>query len=139
MQPDYIAPLPESAQVIADIIGREMTLHLAKHLKYDNLYHSRRGQCRLLYIPKLKKMTDDYWLVKVIGVDNAEKLQKEFGGCLITLASCHETLTGERNNKICNGYKAGKSINELSSLFGLSTRSIYYIVTNTRITDTGNK
>jgi len=139
MQQDYVAPLPETAQVIAEVIGREMTLHLAKHLKYENLHHARRGQCRLLYVPKIKKMTDDFWLVKIIGTENALKLQKEFGGCLLTLASCHETLIGERNYKICNGFKAGKSVTELSSLFGLSERSIYYIVTNTRITNNGNK
>ena len=132
MNNEYQAPLPESAQAIADVIGREATLHLAQNLRYDHLI-TNGGTCRLLYIPKKKALTNDYWLVQVIGLDKAKLLQEQFGGCLITLAKCADTLRGERNAKIVNAYKAGKSIPEISALFGLAQRTITDIVHNSRI------
>lgn len=132
MAENYQAPLPESAQLIADVIGREATLHLARHLKYDHLIYDKGRRCRMLYIPKKKKLTDNYWLVQVVGLQNAILLQQEFGGCLLNLATCSETLRGERNAKINDAFKSGKSILEISALFGISTRSVYDIVSNTR-------
>ena len=132
MPEEYQAPLPESAQMIADVIGRDATLHLARHLKYDHLIYDKGRRCRLLYIPKKKKLKDNYWLVTVVGLENATLLQQEFGGCLLNLATCSETLRGERNAKINDAYKSGKTILEISALFGISTRSVYDIVSNTR-------
>lgn len=132
MATEYQAPLPDTAQAIADVIGREATLHLAKHLRYDHLVTSR-STCRLLYIPKKKRLTQDYWLVQVIGLDKATLMQEQFGGCLLSLAKCADTLRGERNAKIVNAYKAGKSVPEIAALFGLAQRTISDIVFNYRL------
>ncbi len=131
MNNEYQAPLPDSAQAIADVIGREATLHLARNLPYNHII-TNGGTCRLLYIPKKKTLTNDYWLVKVIGLEKAKLLQEQFGGCLITLAKCADTLRGERNAKIVNAYKAGKSVGEIAALFGLAQRTIADIVYNSR-------
>jgi hypothetical protein len=129
---DYQAPLPESAQVIADVIGREATLHLAKHLRYDGLIYSKSRRCRLFYVPKLKRLTEAYWLVQVIGYENAKLLQDEFGGSLLTLAACSETLRGERNHRVVTAYKAGKSVQEIATLHAIAPRTVYDILFNTR-------
>jgi hypothetical protein len=129
---EYQAPLPESAQVIADVIGREATLHLAKHLRYDGLIYSKSRRCRLFYVPKLKRLTESYWLVQVIGYENAKLLQDEFGGSLLTLAACSETLRGERNHRVVAAYKAGKSVQEIATLHAIAPRTVYDILFNTR-------
>lgn len=132
MAEEYQAPLPESAQVIADVIGREATLHLAKHLRYDGLIYSKSRRCRLFYVPKLKRLTESYWLVQVIGYENAKLLQDEFGGSLLTLAACSETLRGERNHRVVAAYKAGKSVQEIATLHAIAPRTVYDILFNTR-------
>lgn len=132
MAEDYQAPLPESAQAIADVIGREATLHLAKHLRYDSLIYSKSRRCRLFYVPKLKRLTEAYWLVQVIGYENAKLLQEEFGGSLLTLAACSETLRGERNHRVINAHKAGKSVQEIAKLHAIAPRTVYDILFNTR-------
>ena len=133
MDQEYQSPLPDSAQIIADIIGREATLDLVGHLVYDHLVHKKRGKCRMLYIPKRRnKLTDDYWLVKVVGLNNAIKLQEYFGGSLLYLAQCKETERGERDHKILNDYRSGLKVNELALKYNLSVRSIYNIVYNYR-------
>ena len=118
--------------MIADVIGREATLHLAKHLRYDGLIYSKSRRCRLFYVPKLKRLTESYWLVQVIGYENAKLLQDEFGGSLLTLASCSETLRGERNHRVVAAYKAGKSVQEIATLHAIAPRTVYDILFNTR-------
>ena len=130
---NYQSPLPESAQIIADVIGRDATLDLVGHLIYDHLIHKKRGKCRMLYIPKSrKKLTENYWLVKAVGISNAILLQEFFGGSLLYLAQCKETERGERDNKIVNDFKSGLKVNELALKYNLSVRSIYNIIYNYR-------
>lgn len=130
---NYQSPLPESAQIIADVIGRDATLDLVGHLVYNHLIHKKRGKCRMLYIPKSrKKLTENYWLVKAVGLSNAILLQEFFGGSLLYLAQCKETERGERDNKIVNDFKSGLKVNELALKYNLSVRSIYNIIYNYR-------
>lgn len=132
MTSDYQAPLPESAQAVADVIGRSATLHLASYLRYDRERYSGPTAKRMFYIPKRMKLTGDYWLVKVIGLDKAILLQTQFGGSLICLAHCHETLRGERNARIVNAYKAGRTDEEIAVQFGISVRWVKDILYNTK-------
>jgi hypothetical protein len=71
-------PLPPTAQVVADVIGREATLALAMSCLY-----------RCLYVPKGKLGPDSY-LVRTIGEEKAKLMQKEFIGMLLPLATCHQ-------------------------------------------------
>lgn len=133
MPSDYQAPLPESAQAVADVIGRSATLHLASYLRYDReQYSGSRTAKRIFYIPKKKRLTPDFWLVKVIGLDKAKLLQDQFGGSLLCLAHCHETLRGERNARIVNAYKAGRTDEEIAVMFGISARWVKDILYNTK-------
>ena len=131
MPSDYQAPLPESAQAVADVIGRSATLHLASYLRYDREGYSKASK-RMFYVPKKKRLTPDFWLVKVLGLDNARLLQDQFGGSLLCLAHCHETLRGERNARIVNAYKAGRTDEEIAVMFGISVRWVKDILYNTK-------
>ncbi len=78
--------LPESAQLIADIIGRDRALYLIGRLPRS----PKRPKDVWLYVPK--KLSESHQLVKLIGMSDAQKLVKAFGGQNLCLASCHSLV-----------------------------------------------
>lgn len=107
--------LPETAQVIADVIGREATLRLAGKVSNRNLY-----------IPK--RMTEDHWIARSIGYAKAHALATEFGGLLMSLATCEHYFTRERNARIRSEFAAGKSTLELAAAHEMTQRRVQQIV-----------
>lgn len=107
--------LPETAQVIAEVIGREATLKLASKVRNRNLY-----------IPK--RMEEGHWIARSVGYAKALALTQEFGGLLMCLANCEHYWTHERNVRIVAEYKAGKSTLELAQIHEMTQRRVQQIV-----------
>lgn len=112
--------LPKSIQRIASVIGRKEALFLA-------------GQCRhrCLYVPR-KSFREDHLIVVILGRQLAKKLQREFGGQLLSVATGRSFQVRERNSEIQRGYGAGKGIRELAQKFRLSIRQVRRVVHSVR-------
>jgi hypothetical protein len=108
-------PLPPTAQVVADVIGREPTLALAKRAKY-----------RAMYVPY--RCRDNHWITRAIGRAHADRLSKEFGGLLLPLAKCHAVILAERDRSIRAAFRAGKTVEWLAQEHELSERAIFLIL-----------
>ena len=72
-------PLPPTAQDIAEIIGKESALAIA---------FTTRHRC--VYVP-LGRLPSHSYLVRTIGEEKAKLLQRQFGGMLLPMATCHHT------------------------------------------------
>ena len=101
-------PLPPTAQVVADIIGRSATLLLASKCQY-----------RHFYIPR-QQLSASHWIVRTIGPRKASALQSVFGGELIPLANCYHVHQAERDAQIRAAARAGDPIHVIASRFKLS-------------------
>ena len=108
-------PLPPTAQVIADVIGREATLILAGKVANRNLY-----------IPY--SLDDTHWIAKTIGYAKAHALKQEFGGLHMSLANCVHYYTRERNEHIKEDYLSGVSTITLADKYQISQRRVQHIV-----------
>jgi len=81
--------LPESVQVIADVIGREKALILIGKLPRHICGIEGRKCSRIaFYIPTVKRMRLDHSLVKILGWNDALKLAKFFGGEIMQVSTC---------------------------------------------------
>lgn len=108
-------PLPPTAQVIADVIGREATLILAGKVANRNLY-----------IPY--SLGQDHWIARTIGYAKAHALKQEFGGLHMSLATCDHYYTRERNERIKADYLTGTSTIALAGKYDVTQRRIQHIV-----------
>jgi len=108
-------PLPPTAQVIADVIGRDATLLLAGKVANRNLY-----------IPY--SLDENHWIARVIGYAKAHALKQEFGGLHMSLATCDHYYTRERNELIKADYLNGISTIALASKYSVTQRRIQHIV-----------
>jgi hypothetical protein len=103
-------PLPPTAQVVADVIGREATLALAMSCLY-----------RCLYVPKGRLASDSY-LVRTIGEEKAKLMQREFCGMLLPLATCHHIAVFERQQRIRAAVAEGKTHAQVAVAYGLTVK-----------------
>lgn len=103
-------PLPPTAQVVADVIGRDATLSLAMSCQY-----------RCLYVPKGRLASDSY-LVRTIGRDKAELMQREFSGMLLPLATCHHIAIVERQRRIRASVAEGKTHAQVAIAYGVTVK-----------------
>ncbi len=92
-----LPPLPRSVQDIADVIGRDLALHLIAHLPRRYSKGHPAGQPNL-YVPKM--LSVDHVLVRVIGIDAAQKLVAAFGGENLYPAICTDTDRAPRDAEI---------------------------------------
>lgn len=115
MEPNALPPLPPTAQVIADVIGREPTLALASRAKY-----------RALYVPYL--IRDNHWIAVTVGRRLADALSYHFGGLHLPLAKCEAVSVHERNVSIRQAFRAGKTIEWLAKYHKLSARMVELIL-----------
>lgn len=111
------APLPETAQVVADIIGREHALALARMCK-----------CRSVYIPK--RLPPKHWLRDVVGDANAEALAEEFPGFILPMAKCANVIRAERDKRILQMRHDGMNAAEIAARVGVAERTVYTVVCN---------
>ena len=112
---EQLPALPETAQVIAEVIGREATLKLASKVRNRNLY-----------IPK--RADEHHWISRTIGYAKAHALVQEFGGLLMSLATCEHYFTRERNAKLRADYTAGRTTLELATIYDLTQRRVQQII-----------
>lgn len=88
LEKDGLHPLPKNTKIIAEVIGVESALALARKCKHA-----------YLYIPK-RKMSENHMIVQVIGRKLAEKLQRKFRGELMPIARCNSSYKEKRNEEI---------------------------------------
>lgn len=81
------AELPPTAQVVAEVIGRDATLTLARCVKF-----------RSLFVPK--NLPPRHWLRDVIGDQAAERLSNEFPSMQLPLARCANVYRADRDRRI---------------------------------------
>lgn len=109
-------PLPESAQVIAEVIGRAATLALASKCQY-----------RHCSVPK-RPLDNDHWIVRTIGRKKAVELQAVFGGEVVPLATCYAVHQAERDAEIRSALRAGQTPIQIAEAFSLSLKTIQRIL-----------
>ena len=115
MQLDY-AQLPETAQVIADVIGVEKTLQLARLPQVSNN--------RSVYIPTPKRLGDSHWLVQALGETTARKLSEEYPGFQLSLARCTSAVKRQRNEKIVAMREQNVSNADIAKEFGMTVSAV---------------
>ncbi len=108
--------LPYMGRRIAEIIGSEATLTLAKKCKH-----------RCLYIPK-KRLSDNHFLIHTIGRELSERLQWQFQGELISFPRCTQTERCRRDEAIRKFVASGKSREEIAAEFRLTKRHVENIL-----------
>jgi hypothetical protein len=115
-------PLPDSATLIANVIGRDKALYLIG--KLSKL--SKRPREVSLYIPK--RLKAHHKLVEIIGYEDSQKLIKAYGGEILCIASCLSLVRHYRNEylkhlKLISPEKASQiDIESLSKVFGVSKK-----------------
>lgn len=114
---EQLAPLPPTAQAIADVVGRDHALALASSCKG-----------RKLYIPK--QMPSGHWIRLAVGDSAAQDLSTEYPGFILDLASCASVMKAERNAKIYKRYLAGDSTRDIARTFRLKPRQTREIIAN---------
>jgi hypothetical protein len=113
--------LPETAQVIAEVIGREKTLLLARHIPH-----------RHFYVPKAA-FPVGHWLPAFLGRDAANKLQKVFGGELVDLAKCTALARVERDADIVQADSKGEPLHSIATRHRLTPRMVRYVLDRQRL------
>ncbi|HHW4685697.1 MAG TPA: hypothetical protein ACQGQG_10480, partial [Xylella sp.] len=113
--------LPQSAQDIADVIGRDQTLMLIGQL--PRAYSKGRPSGKvILYVPK--RLSPDHRLVSILGWGDAQKLVDAFGGEILQPANCTSIARGERDHGIVALLRFGIPSHEIAQLFGVSVRHV---------------
>lgn len=109
---------------IAEVIGRQNALYLVSQCpRYKTEKRAGQGQL-FLYVPTLKRLEMNHFLVKTLGYPDAEKLSKEFGGELLVLAQCKQVILKARDNGIRQMIKSGLGIQELANIFNVTERIV---------------
>lgn len=122
--------------MIADVIGRDATLLLAKATKNRKLYVPKK-MCAGHEVKRCGRTSKElkqgctclgHWIANVVGDALAVKLSKEFGGESLDLAPCYYVHAVQRNHLIREQHKAGASIVSLMAEHKLQNRAIRYII-----------
>jgi len=106
-----IPSLPDTAQIIADVIGRDATLKLASVAKH-----------RAIYIPK--NMPPSHWVVSIVGPETAKRLVQKFGGELLVLAKCANIARHERDTRIARAKRAGLTDAQIAAAVRVHVRTV---------------
>lgn len=107
--------LPPTAAEVAQVIGREKTLLLAKSIRH-----------RSLYVPKT--LPESHWLRDIIGDEAAARLVAEFQGMQVPLAKCTRLAGAARNAKIYEMRARGASVPDISKYYGICESTIWTIL-----------
>lgn len=111
-------PLPPSAQEIADVIGREQTLHLIGQLPACG----QRTWRVVVYVPKT--LSVDHTLVRILGWHTAIALVKEFGGEILQPSNCLCVYRAYRDGVICQMARDGKPTCQIATSVGVTSRTV---------------
>lgn len=120
--------LPSTVQEIADVIGRERALFLIGQLPRYHVQDTRKGKAGsaglservILYVPKTLK--PDHHLVRILGWNDAARLVRVFGGCLVHSSNCQEVYRPHRDAGIRLVHAQGVPVAMVADWFGLTER-----------------
>ena len=107
--------LPQSAQRIARVIGRDAAMKL----------HQTLGGARL-YIPLTGRMPAK--IVEVIGTDAAEKVRTALGAGSHEFPVCHATKVAVKHAAIREAFAAGQTMRAIASAHDMTLRRVRTIV-----------
>lgn len=131
--------LPKSVQEIADVIGRERALYLVgqlpRRVTRDKRYPAARNSELMLYVPTAQRLDDDHPLVRVLGVDDAVKLCRHFGGETLKPANCNEIYRRYRDTQITRMVREGYPVSYVADLFGVSGQTVRNVARPDGISD----
>ncbi len=122
--------LPNSAQEIANVIGREQALYLIGQLPHvytaDPRWPAAKNKTTILYVPKRLNVRDK--LVQILGWTDAMKLVREFGGMLIHPANCMNVYRPFRDKNIARLRAEGLSAKIVAEWFDVTERHVRSVV-----------
>lgn len=104
----------------------KQVLNLIGHQSTIRLVRAKGG--RDITLPIEKNLTDNNWLVVLVGMDNAKKLCNHFNGNSIKLPIEVNALIQLRNASIAIDYQDGSSISELASKYQVDRKLIQKIL-----------
>lgn len=132
--------LPGSVQQIADVIGSEQALLLVGKLprcyRTDTRWPSKPATAKrratagaknsqaVMYVPYLQNLKLDNILVQILGLTDAEKLCREFGGQIMYPAKCANIARKFLNDSILAMARTGMKSTAVAAAFGVSERTV---------------
>lgn len=121
--------LPDSVQMIADVIGEDAALELVRRWPRQP---DKRYSCDRIIVSIPKRPTTSSRLVAILGWDNAAKLSREFGGEVLTLATCANLRRNDRDQAIARALANNATPAAISLRFGLNERHVRRIAARLR-------
>jgi hypothetical protein len=132
----YGVRLPASVQEIADVIGRERALFLIGRLPRYSQQGSSDKSVRervLLYVPK--KLTQSHPLVAILGLKDAGKMVRVFGGEILKATPCTTIYRDFRDRSIARMARDGMKHADIAELMEMSVRHVKNVVRENRQVD----
>lgn len=109
---------------IISLIGREKAFYLLGQLK-----GTERRPWRLnLYVPK--KVKENHFLVRTIGLPDALKMSEEFGGMNLQLSNGRYLVRRFRNKMIRHFVRRGSSVKDIADIMRVSKRTVSNIISS---------
>lgn len=115
--------LPGSVREIAEVIGRQATLHLLGQLPATRAGKPGKESNRvILYVPK--KLSPDHRLVQILGAEKAMALVRAFGGEVMQPANCRRIYARHRDEAILKMLNDGARLSMVQSIMRVSRRHV---------------
>lgn len=115
---ESVPDLPHSLADMAETLGVTTTMQIV----------TAHGGTRL-FVPK--KIHAQHHLANLLGMEQARRLSKHFGGESLTIPRMASAIRAKRNREIVRRYDAGDSVRVLAHAYGLTDRQIYTILSST--------
>lgn len=125
IHPSAFKAFPESARLIADVIGPRATLALSETLT-TRLHDKTSDGSASFYIPKT--IPRGHWITSTVGLSASTKLCKEFGGELLSLPKCRAVYKANRNQSVRDLHASGSTVTEIMERFSLSADTVKRIL-----------
>lgn len=126
LAPAQMLELPNSAQEIADVIGRAQALRLIgglpRFVSRDSRYPNAKRQEVILYVPK--QMHAGHRLAQIIGLEDACKLSEAFGGEILKPATCQHIIRDYWRRSIPVLAASGMAVNEIAQALNFSEAQV---------------
>lgn len=110
------------------MIGRERALYLVGQLprceRRDTRYPGAMQSEVVLYVPTLARLSVSHELVRILGLVDAEKLCRHFGGEILRPASCAEIYRNYRDKMIDSFLRDGMTAAQVAAMVGVSDRHV---------------
>lgn len=122
-----LSDLPGSVREIAEVIGRQATLHLLGQLPTGRAGRPDKESSRvILYVPK--KLSPDHRLVRILGAERAMALVRAFGGEVMQPANCRRVYARHRDEAILKMLRDGARLEMVLSIMRVSRRHVTNLV-----------